>query len=277
MPKQEVIEKEQEPVKEPYYDYISRTDVIGLMGPNAAQTFAIRDEDGKLKSNQAIGMDTPWHHVAHMPGAKCDIWHQVEFDMMGPQLPQKFVPVGCQNCWKVVVRPKTLKQLFQLEKIQEGMNKPSKCGIEPRTSVHGLYGGYFYNNSLEQGLTRYTQVRAAVDKVMGKDVVVLLKRGCTEFELALGDSKKWTVYDWQIPIEEATEDTLAQDNVDRQQPEHLVRHIHRKWIEWAYTYGDESYKEFTGGKPLYPAYRTYQHLAQATPDQIKQFWEDENA
>ncbi|KKL67647.1 hypothetical protein LCGC14_2132920, partial [marine sediment metagenome] len=65
----------------------------------------------------------------------------------------------------------------------------------------------------------------------------------------------------------------VKDDVERSQPEHLVRHIHRKWIEFAYKNGDETYKHFTNGKPLYPAYRTYHHLIDATPEEVQAFWE----
>ena len=30
-----------------------------------------------------------------------------------------------------------------------------------------------------------------------------------------------------------------------------------KWIRWAHQFGDASYKELTGGAPLYPPYVTY--------------------
>ena len=71
---------------------------------------------------------------------------------------KKWVPSKCMGCWKVVVRLKTLKQLFSLLQLQMRMGRPSKCGIEVRESVNGLYGGYFYNHSLEEGLECYSAV-----------------------------------------------------------------------------------------------------------------------
>jgi len=48
----------------------------------------------------------------------------------------------------------------------------------------------------------------------------------------------------------------------RKQPVHAVAHVHRTWIEYAYSIGDPTYAEYTEDKPLYPPYVTYQHLAE---------------
>lgn len=223
-----------------------------------------------------LSAETPWHHVKHIEGMHCDIWHRLLFDMIGRQLPIKFAPRQCQKCWKIVVRPKNLKQLFQLLQLQEDMAVPSKCGIEKRDTVHGLYGGYFYTKSLAAGMRRYRQVRDAVDKRIDKDISVILKRGCTEFELAVGDSKYYTVPPWQAHLEDMVDDLVAIDNVTRKQPDHVLNHVHRKWVEWAYANGDPTYAGFTDGKRLYPELRTYHHLEGCTPEEMEEFWEAED-
>ena len=259
---------------ESYYNELGRQDVVSYFKQQLQQGgFKLRDSDGKLTADLYIAHETPWRHVKHAH-LDCHLWHKVMFDVILSRLGEPAVPSKCQNCWKVVVRPSTLKGLFALEKIQIAMDVPSKCGIEIRKTVHGLYGGYFYNYSFAEGLERYRQVRKAVDEHpdLGPEITVLLKRACTEFEHLAGDSKFWKVTPRQIELEQMVERYVAVDDVQRAQPEHLVRHVHRKWIEYAYTNGDPTYLEYTNGEPLYPPYRTYHHLADATEGEIQDFW-----
>jgi len=193
---------------------------------------------------------------------KCGLWHQVMFDVVFRHLGKNWVPSKCQQCFKVVVRPKTLRQLFALLELQKRLNRPCKCGIERRETVHGLYGGYFYNWGLHEGRKCYDIVRQAVDedKELGPDVPVLLKRACTEYELKCGDSDKWTVEPEQLEVEAQLERWLVDDDYEHRQAEKLVHNVHRKWIEWAFANGDKTFADFTDGEPLYPEYITYQHL-----------------
>lgn len=247
-----------------YYEDIKGSDLLTRMKRLLENGGYFLRDDGKIAAQHRISWDQPWHHVRHHPMLKCHTWHEVLFNVISMGLPreERFVPSNCQNCYKVVVRPKTLTQLFALLDLQKQLDRPSKCGIETRETVPALYGGYFYNLGLESGLECYRAVRAAVDSYpkLGKDVNVLLKRGCTEFEHAIGPSDKWVVTNKQLQIEAILDQILAKDDIDRRQPEYNLRYIHRKWIEWAYFVGDQTYREFTAG-PLYPDYVTYQHLA----------------
>ena len=259
-----------------YYDEISKTDIISYMkGGLERGGWHLRDVDGKLEATSHMANESPWHHVKHA-FLDCQTWHRILFDVIFANMENPCVPSKCQNCWKVVVRPQTLKQLFALESVQKALDVPCKCGIEIRLTVHGLYGGYFYNYSFMEGLERYRQVRDAVDRHpdLGKDIPVFLKRACTEFEHLVGDSKYWTVSDRQLELEQMVDRYIVKDDLNRSQPEHLVKHIHRKWIEFAFAYGDPTYAEYTDGKPLFPKYRTYHHLADATQEEIIKFWEN---
>jgi len=241
----------------------------------------IRESDGKLERQTAgLGWDTPWHHVKHAYEKDCATWHQILFNMISSKLPEvnQFTPIGCQRCWKVVVRPKTLKQLFILEDLQFRLNHPSKCGIEVRPTVHGLYGGYFYNTGFRPGCECYKMVRKAVDEEegLGKEINVFLKRGCTEMEHLCGDSRLWHPTEYQAAIEQLVDRYMTKDDVVRGQPDHLVYHIHRKWIEFAYTWGDPTYKEYTDGKPLHKPYVTFHHLADASDEEVQSYFDEAN-
>lgn len=222
-----------------------------------------RYEDGKLFCQIKPGISsTPWHHVKHAHWCRCNMWHTVMFSIVFPKIGEKWVPSKCQGCWKVVVRPKTVKQLFALLAVQKRIDVPSKCGIEIRRTTSSNYGGYFYTRSLQEGLERYEQVRDEVnaDDQLGPDVDVLLKRGCTEFEHACGPSDGWTVTERQLQVERLVERFIILDDVEARQPELLINHTHRQWIEFAFERGDMTYLEFTAGEPLTPKYKTYHHL-----------------
>jgi hypothetical protein len=243
-----------------YYDEIKARDMITVVKRLLQGGGYFFRDDGKITADRRPAWDAPWHYVRHHPMLDCGTWHTVLFDVVSMGLPKedRFVPSRCQQCFKVVVRPKTLKQLFALLDLQKKMGVPCKCGIEMRETVHGLYGGYFYNIGIEAGRACYESVRKEVDACafLGEDVPVILKRGCTEFEMAVGPSDKWQVTEKQLEIEGIIDMLFVKDDVDRKQSEAQIIYLHRKWIEFAYAAGDQTYREFTDG-PLYPAYVTY--------------------
>ena len=255
------------------YDHLKSYDVISILQPLVDNgNFKLRPEDGKFENkNMSISKNTPWIHVKHSPGFKCGLWNQVIFDIVVRQLPhdQKFVPRHCQNCWKVCVKPRTLQQLFNLLEMQKKLDRPSKCGIEQRESVPGLYGGYFYNKGHQAGMNCYDIVKNAmleneylsplIDEVdnFGRTTRIILKRACTEFEHLIGDSSKWVVTPEQEFIEDLVEEYIVDPQMSARQPDHLLWNVKRRWIEWAWKNGDPTYTLYTGGKPLYPAYVTY--------------------
>ena len=249
-----------------YYTELKSKNLIGLTQRLLkAKIIEQRDCDGKFVCNVTANWDTPWVHVKQSYQSNCYLWKTIIFDhIVQVNLPkdQWFVPVGCQDCWKVVVRPSTLKQLFALESLQRRLDRPSKCGIEIRQQVFGNYGGYFYNRGLEKGLECYKVVRTEIDKhdELGPQVPVLLKRGCTEMEHGVGPSDKWEVSETQIALELEIKDRFVNDVKIVPQSEHAMRHVRQTWIEKAYEWGDPTVFEYIDG-PLYPEYVTYHHLA----------------
>lgn len=252
-----------------YYQSMVDDDIISKFRPMLqGGGYQLRDKDGKIHiKSPAMAYDTPWEHIMFDAFLDCQRWHTVLFDLFSRTMPpgESFVPSGCQQCWKVVVRPMTLLGLFSLRDLQKFLNRPSKCGIEVRPYVNGLYGGYFYNHSLEEGLDCYKLVREKVDETpyLGKEISVILKRACTEFEKKMGDSTKWFVTAKQIYIETLVNKWFVRNEVIRQQPMHAIANVHRRWIEWAYANGDETYLNFTDGRPIYEPVKTYHHLATA--------------
>ena len=179
---------------------------------------------------------------------------------------QRWVPSMCQWCFKCVARPKTLKQLFAIKALQERLQIPGKCGCEVRPTVAASYGAYWYGRGLAEGQENFKIIRKAMDEdpELGPDVSLILKRGCTEMELACGPSDKWEVTANQLRIEKMINQVMVRDPHVGPMPPHVVAHTLRKWIEFAYSVGDETYKLYTGGMPLYRQPVTYHQQAETT-------------
>lgn len=219
--------------------------------------FKVKD-DGGIVMALAENCNTPWYIVKEVDtDNECTYWDNfLKTDGMGKG--QSFIPLRCLNCWKVVVRPQTFKQLMQLLKIQLELKRPSKCGIERRESVNGLYGGYFYNHTFEEGMECLQIVKEMVNQDIG-DIDVFLKRGCTEFEINSihGDPETWQPFKGQEEIEAYIRQQLGVEFWTKNQTDFIKKQVMGKWIRWAYAAGDNTYLEYTGGYPVYPAYRRY--------------------
>jgi len=255
---QEMEEKKEE--KFNYYVWLIEHDIVGWTEQaRKVNGWEFRPGDMKLEVKNPAPINAPWHYIKSTKG-DCFKWMGLVFNILSSRSKIQFVPSYCMNCYKVVVRPKTLKQLFALENLQKRLNLPSKCGIEIRDYVPALYGGYFYNRGVEEGRKCYKIVREAVDKdkVLGKDVDVYLKRSCTEMEQKFGDSDKWVEpSEKQMEMEETLLSMIAYDPNGQGQPPHFVAHVHKWWIEWAFQHGDMTYLEYTAGLPIQPLAKTY--------------------
>ena len=212
--------------------------------------YHLRLEDGKFVPNAvSLGWDAPWIYVQTVSDARCDIYHRVFFDVL------KQVPSYCRNCWKIVVRPRSLIELFDLYEFQREMGVPCKCGIEKRPTVNGLYGGYFYTKSKEAGQARYKEVRKLVDKHLSPKTDVILKRYCTEFEIgpgSLGASDKLPEQTpEEIELENQIIDQFPRVGFGTKQPDHVASAVMSEWIGYAYRNGDKTYAAFTDGSPLF--------------------------
>jgi len=200
-----------------------------------------------------MSAETPWIHVKGTPFKNCGLDHHITFDSYN------IIPPKCLNCWKTVVTPTTFKQLMELWEIEKGMDFPSKLGIELRDYTPKHYGGYFYDNSFEEGRLKYEMVRKAVDDNMtdGKDVSVILKRGCTEYEMMKGPSHLWHNTKEEERMLELIEAFVRYNRGNARQSYIIQNHVKLKWMLWAHMQGDMTYKEWNDGKSLFPDYVKY--------------------
>ena len=221
----------------------------------AGGRYYLRMEDGKFMPNRpSMGHQAPWVYVKGS-GARCDLYHRVFFDVL------KHIPSYCRSCWKVVVMPRNLVELFNLYELQREMGVPCKCGIELRKTDSRLYGGYFYCRSLEEGQKRYEEVRELVNKHLSESTPVILKRYCTEFEIGpdgKGPSNEVPdCTDEELEFEEFVAEHFPRVWFGNVQPDHLTASVMVDWIHHAHERGDPTYKEFTDGSPLFKPIVTY--------------------
>ena len=226
-------------------------DIIEKLKPFFKQGSLFIRDDGKIDRNMRHDYDSPWIFARTAPNRDCFLY----MNLFSPTW--KMVHSRCQECWKVVVKPRTLEQLFNLLKLQQELNLPSKCGIELREYISALYGGYFYNNSLEEGQECYDLIKSRFKGDLLEENSTILKRGCTEMERDFGDSSKWSTTDYQLQLESVLQEAFVQDIKRSPTPDYLIRYIQRKWIRWAYSNGDITYKLYTEGKSLLEPYSMY--------------------
>lgn len=247
------------------YEEIKSRNIIAAIKPLLQQdVLELRLSDGKVVPfNLKNTWHTPWLHHRLSYRHNCYIWKDIIFENVIKSIwppGQWFVPESCQGCYKVVARPQSVKQLFQLADLQYELNYASKCGIEIRPSVFGNYGGYFYNRGLEEGLACYKTVKRAVLDEIG-DIPVILKRGCTEMEHGVGPSNEWSVSPAQKQFEDLVKHIFAMDIPVIGQMPHAQDYVKQLWIEEAYKLGDPTVYEFID-EPLYPGYVTYHEEAE---------------
>ena len=230
------------------YSEENNNDVIRMFKQFLDSGNAVLTESGGIELQVFDMHDTPWYFVRPDVERGCTLWQNIIFPAFNKQL----VPIRCHSCWKVVVRPRTLRELFQLAKFQEKCEFHCKCGIERRSYVSANYGGYFYFNSMQEGLDALDLIREQVAKKISPGVSVNLKRGCTEFEQAIPNSNNWAIREDQAEVEKRILSEVSLSKTYDGQSSSQVLNVKRRWVEFACEHGDLTYMEFNGGKPLYP-------------------------
>jgi len=174
---------------------------------------------------------------------------------------QGTVPLGCRNCFKIKVASSTLRALMAVKEIAEATEHTTKSGPEVDNPTNQqLYGTYLYFDGLESARQAYGGIREQIDQHehLGPGVAMTIKRGCSNYERKCGPSDQYT-FD---PRLEAVEAYLLQRFVKDQPPKKLPERMTNalrilSMVETAYRIGDDTYQDFTDGKPLYPPLVSY--------------------
>ena len=241
------------------YDEICAIDLIApIKGQIMSGAFKM-EPDGKIRLNPVIIPDRPWINASHCPDRDCGMWMDIMFKYYD------IVPNGCRNCWKLAMKPKSLKELFAVLAFQNTMKEyPSKCGLEKRGYTHnkGGYGAFWYctlDGGLKGARAHYELISSKLSEILPNHGLIL-KRGCTEMENHTIKAGKGGSEDWDCDAEyyDKSEALIRPLFVDTdidilnqlRAPWFIENHTKRAWIEWAFEFGDDTYLEYTGGVPL---------------------------
>jgi hypothetical protein len=198
--------------------------------------------------------NTPWCHAATTPGKHCALDHNIIFSNF------RIIHPRCQNCWKICMTIENFDHLRQIETMQLEQKKSAKCGAEMRDYTPKHYGAYWYTESLDEGYERYNEVFKDIKEMFGVEYAeknIILKRGCTEFEMVKGPSPFWH----NTKEEERTLDIIesfvqiVRSNTD--QNEMIKTHVRLRQALWAHANGDMSYVPYNGGQTFFPDYVKY--------------------
>jgi len=191
---------------------------------------------GKLVPRDPAGSRaSPWIFISYDIRKKfCAYWHGVycvHYNLM---------PTKCRiNCWKTVVKPRTVKELFACYQIFKQLDLPSKIGMDVRDYTYGAWAGFIYGDSLSQGCKYYKIARSTI----AKDIPIILKRGCTEME-RLKPSNTWDEITAQdIETEQRLNDLFDFNEEHFYQAGWLKAEIKQRWIKRAIEIGDPTAKE----------------------------------
>lgn len=230
--------------------------VVERIAEAVADGRLIRDRDGRYRLSsegaepELLSSDTP---TLISPGtftAPCHLLNDVLFTVVYGQAQ---VPYGCHACYKIWIRPGTLRALFALKDVLDATPYSTKIKVEALNPLSpNVYLGIVYGGDLAETRAAYRVLRTAITAAprLGAEIPMEIRRGCQNYEKLCGPSDQYT-FD---PALESVEAVLAAHFVDappstrsRKQRDAAAR---LRMVQIAHQIGDESYKDFTGGKPL---------------------------
>ena len=204
----------------------------------------------------------PWHSWEHQHRGGCNR-HLSVFDKFN------IIPKYCFDCYKVLVEPRTVMELFKLlivfDKIKLQNDYTRKCMVEAREGMSGTYKGYIYCRSIEEGKEICKIVEEVVSEDISKNIMVTLKRGCSEYALsypeyaqirqdagAMDYKMEWQKYEDLAEKElviSSQAHVIGAYNSSRYAQ--LEAHIMLAWLRYAATIEDLSYLKISG-RPVGP-------------------------
>jgi len=211
----------------------------------------VRDQDGGLRLAAPPQSDRLWTKVRHRPTLDC----KFKFSFLFQQVYRKTaVPFGCSACYKVKVAPRSLRELVAAWGVGKGIECYSKWGVDLNNRFsQNVYAGYFYATGLEEARVIHRVAREIIDAhpLLGPEVPMSIKRGCSEYEAALGPSDQ---YSFAPELEEL--EVYLRARFRRSKREDRPPPLYH-WVDLAFRIGDDTYLDFTQGRRLRPKLLAY--------------------
>ncbi|MEI9992437.1 MAG: hypothetical protein WDM86_20685 [Rhizomicrobium sp.] len=213
----------------------------------------VREQDGRLRLTSVPSSRTNWVIISHGPSLDC----QFKARFLFPHVyAEAAVPFGCSGCYKVKVAPRTLRELVAVWGVGKRIECYSKWGVDLDNPYSGdIYAGYFYTVGLEGARATYRVVREIIDAhpLLGPGVAMSIKRGCSEYEAALGPSDRYSFAPELEELEAYLRTRFHKATLEGVPPLPMAH-----WIDVAFRIGDETYLDFTHGKRLRPKTVAYE-------------------
>jgi len=229
-----------------------------VMGLAAAEKLGYRWDLSQRLSHpdgpRYLRFDSPWIH-SNSGGSRtrrCEFDQEISFGLF------KMIPPRCLRCWKTCLELKDYDTTRKMEEYQKTFPGPSRCGKEERNYTPRLWGAYFYRDTFDGGRDCFKKLNEELPDVIGPDNYnIILKRGCTEFELLKGPSLYWHTTPEQAAGHEKLLGYFADEREFAEQPSIVKNHIRIRWVAWAHAHGDFSYVPYNNNKKLFPGLMTY--------------------
>lgn len=178
------------------------------------------------------------------------------------------IPKHCFDCYKVVILPHTVLELFKLQMVFEKISLPNdntrKVTVEMRADCSGAYKGFVYCRSIEEGKEVRKAIRNAVSSDISPKVPVTLKRGCSEYaraypryaEVKPGVAVMQYNKDWQVHEDFVDKNFVFPTGIPKSsfnKASYTPAEIYsmQYWLRYAATIGDVSYM-LVAGRTLPP-------------------------
>ena len=221
--------------------------------------YVVRHEEGRLSLRRTPGDLDEVRRKGGFIGKRGTVTRACEFlnsFMFEHVYARAALPYGCRSCYKVRIPTRSLRALMAAKAIAEATQYTTKSGPEVDNPYNGsLYATCLYFDSLEEARKAYDQLRPRLDEHehLGPGAAMTIKRGCSNYERALGPSDRYEI----DPRLEAVEADFAQRYVNSHPrspiPKPTLQALRMlDMVAMAFRIGDETYKDFTDGEPLYP-------------------------
>ena len=165
------------------------------------------------------------------------------------------VPFGCRACFKIKISTRTLRALMAAKGIAEATGLTTKSGSDVDNPTNtDIYSTYLYFDGLGAARETYRELRKALDQHphLGPEVAATIKRGCTNYEHKLGPSDRYAFDPRLEDVEAHLAARFVEQKPPRATPKQAVTALRMlRLVRTAYRIGDETYKDFTDGKPLF--------------------------
>lgn len=144
---------------------------------------------------------------------------------------------------------RSLRELVAAWGIAKRIACRSKWGVDLNNRYsQGVYAGYFFTSGLDAARAIHKIAREAFDNEprLGPSIGISIRRGCAEYEAALGPPDRFTFAPELAELEDHLRTRFRSAEASGLRPVPMAH-----WIETACRIGDETYLDFTGGKRLH--------------------------